>query len=770
MSGAETIRSGGVRRREILKAGAIVVGVGASGALSLFRAPAGAQDGVALAKSLEPGRLATWLTLDGEGRVTAYFGKTEVGMGVSTAIAQVVAEELDVAVEAVTVVLGDTALTPNQGGTSGSTGVRMGANPLRTAAAQLRAALVREAAARLGTAVEDLVTADGVVSVAGDAERRVGYGALAQSLDVEAVELTWNERVGNGMDVVGPAPVKARSDYKIVGASVKRSDIPGKVLAQTEFCGHVSRPGMLHARTLRPPVANAVPVRVDQSSVADIPGVRVVHRDRFLAVAAPREWDAVKAARALRVEWSETEAPFPDGGAIYDHIRAAPARASSFGEASPAAAEIAAVDAAIAGSARVVEAEYEVPFQSHARMAPSIAVADVRADGVTVWNDTQKPHYTRTGIALLLGRPEEDVRVVSMPGAGSYGRSDADEAALEAAFLSSELGAPVRAQWSREEGTAWDPKGPAGVFTARAGLDESGAVTGWRFGAKGFSGWDVYFNCANPGDALIGQQLGHAKTGTDNYGEPGESYGFPNRLLYWETVAPLQEIASPLRTAHLRAPQEFQVHFAHESFVDEAAAASGQDPIAFRLANLENERERHVLEEVRRASGWETRPSPAGARDGDVVTGRGVALATGYGTHVATVCEVEVDRRTGRVRATRVVVAHDCGLVVNPLGLRLTIEGNVVQSLSRTLLEEVAFDPERVTSVDWLTYPILEADLAPDVIEAVMVERPDAPPGGAGEPALVSVPAAIANAVFDATGVRLRRLPLTPERVKAALG
>ncbi len=750
-----------IDRRSVLKGGAaLVFALGTGGGLSILPIrSADAQSRWAAARETDPTRLDTWIAIAESGDVTAFFGKMDMGQGVDTAIAQVVAEELDVDVDRVSVVMGDTHLTPNQGGASGSSGCRLGSIPLRNAAAEARRVLVERASEKLGVPVERLRTQSGAVLVADDSSRRVTYAELIA--DGFERELDWNGQYGNGLLVESGAPRKSPREYRVVGTSVARKDIPGKVLATTEFCHHVTLPGMLHGRTVRPPVANAVPVAVDERSIAHIPGVRVVHVGDFVAVVAEQEWHAIKAARELAVTWSETEPPFPGMEALYDHIRAAPVVAdnsvANFGPRRPYDPQPT-LDA-IAASAVALEAEYELPFQSHARMAPSVGVADVREDEALVFSDTQKPHDTRNGIAKLLGLPPERVRVVWRPGSGSYGRSDADEAAFEAAVLSREVGRPVRVQWMRDEGHAWDPKAPAAVITCKAGLDAAGKLTAWYFRAKGFSGWDVMFNASDPKDTLVGQLLGWTKGDAHNFGVPGESYAFPNAVKFWETIPPLMDRASPLRCAHMRAPQEPQLHFAQECFLDEVAAHAGVDPIELRLSLLTDEREIAVLRAVKELSGWETRPSPRRNVGGDVVTGRGVAINSGFGAHVATVCEVEVDRRTGRIWAKRFFVAHDCGLVINPKGLVATIEGNIVQGVSRTF-EEVRFDERAVRSVDWATYPILDVMDAPESIEVVTIDRPELPPGGAGEPAHVTVPAAIANAVFDATGMRLRRIPL----------
>jgi CO/xanthine dehydrogenase Mo-binding subunit len=772
MSAAQEQTRTALDRREFLQGASLVFALGAAGGITILPLrKAEAQSLAAAPRAIGPTSLDTWLSIDTEGAVTAYFGKMDMGQGVDTAIAQVVAEELDVDVARVAVVMGDTHRTPNQGGASGSSGCRQGAVPLRNAAAEARRVLVARAGVQLGVPVERLNVSNGVVHVGVDRSGNAGEVAYANLIrEGFEAELDWNGQYGNGLLVIGTAEPKSHTAHKVVGTSVARKDIPGKILATTEFCHHVTLPGMLHGRCIRPPVANAVPVSVDASSIEDI-GARVVHKGDFLAVVAESEWQAIKAARQLRVTWSETEPPFPSMEALFDHIRNAPVAADSsragFGGGRPFDAQPSL--AAIASAATKLEAEYEIPFQSHARMAPSIGVADVRDGEALVFSDTQKPHNTRDGIAKLLGLAPEKVRVIWKPGPGSYGRSDADEAAFEAALLSQEIGAPVRVQWMRDEGHAWDPKAPACVISCKAGLDAAGELAAWYFRAKGFSGWDVMFNAADPKDTLVGQLVGFAKGDAHNFGVPEESYAFPSAVKYWETIAALLERASPLRCAHMRAPQEPQLHFAQECFIDEVAHAAGVDPIALRLKHLTDPREIAVLEAVAKLANWQSRTSPVAERNGTVLRGRGVAINSGFGGYVATVCEVEVDRASGRVWPRRFFVAHDCGLIINPQGLRATIEGNIVQGVSRTLFEEVRFDASNVRSVDWVSYPILEAMDAPEDIEIVTINRPELPAGGAGEPAHVTVPAAIGNAVFDATGVRIRRLPLTAERVRASL-
>jgi CO/xanthine dehydrogenase Mo-binding subunit len=419
----------------------------------------------------------------------------------------------------------------------------------------------------------------------------------------------------------------------------------------------------------------------------------------------------------------------------------------------------------------VIEAEYEWPFQSHSSMGPACALVQIGRDGqVTCWTGSQKPHFVAAGVAGTLGVPVEKVRAIWVPGPGSYGRNDADDAACDAAVLAKATGQPVRVQYMRNGGTQWDPKGPASIHRARAGLDADGNVIAYEFVSKGFSRVDVDTNGANPAATLAGQLRGLPLAYVDGFGTPGESYGFPNKLLGWETVAPLLDRASPLRGAHLRDPVGPQIHFASESFMDEVAAAVGMDAVDFRLKYLKDPRDVAVVKAAAEKAGWQSRPSPNKTNTaGGTVSGRGIAYAQRGGTVVAVVSEVDVDRTSGKIWARKFTVAHDCGQIINPDGLKHAIEGNIVQGTSRTLWEEVTFDAKNVTSVDWATYPILDITEAPESIEIVLINRPEVAPSGAGEPSIRAVAAAIANAIYDATGVRIRRVPFSPDRVKAAL-
>ena len=750
-------------RREFLKASGAII-VSAAGPAFVGEALAQTTAAPAGAKPpLVPTELDSWVAILPDGRVTAFFGKMDMGQSLDIAIAQIVADELDVNVDKVDVVMGDTALTCNQGGASGSTGIFSGAKPLRNASAQARRLLVQSASQKLGVPAEQLRVDDGVVSAVSDSSKKVSYAELIGGRHFNH-KVEWNKQTGNAMDIKVEAKPKSPSEYRVVGKSFTRRDLPGKIYRTDKYVTDISLPKMLHARVIRPTRAACTVASVDAASIKKIKGARVVREKDFVAVLAEHEWDAVRASRALKVDWNHAKAsPFPTMAELHNHIRKAPVvkREEPVRKGD--------VEGAFKTAARVVEAEYEWPFQSHASMGPACALADVRPDGVTVWSGSQKPHFVQLGVARLLDIPPEKVHVIWVTGPGSYGRNDAGDAALDAAMLSKLSGRPVRVQGMRNDGIAWDPKGPACVHRARAALDASGKVIAYEFISKGFSRRNIDTNESDPRDSLVGMSLGLPPKPSVDFGVPAETYGFDNKLLAWETIPPLLDSCSPLRSSHLRDPVGPEIHFGSEQFIDELAAATNEDPVAFRLKYVTGPRDAAAIKAAAEKAGWQPRPAPRADRSGDKLTGRGIAYAQRGGTIVAAVAEIEVERKTGRIWAKKVTVAHDCGLVINPEGLRYTIEGNVVHGLSRTLFEEVRFDPDRVTSVDWLSYPILDIADAPGAIEVVLINRPEVPPTGAGEPSIRVIPAAVANAFFDATGVRLRKVPLTPERVKAAL-
>lgn len=748
-----------VSRREFLKtSGALVV----SASMPWIAGSALAQPGAAAKPPLAPEELDSWVAIQPDGRVTAYYGKVDLGQGLEVAIAQIVAEELDVAFDKVNVIMGDTATSLNQGGASSALGIQAGAKPLRNAAAEARRILVDMASKQLDVAPERLAVGDGVIASLDDAGKLVSYADLIGGKYFNS-RVEWNKKTGNQMDVKGKAKPKMPSEYKVVGKPFPRRDVAWKVFGTGSYVTDVSVPGMLHARVIRTPHAGSVPEKVDQRSIRSVKGARVVHEKNFLAVVAEKEWDAVRAARMLKVQWSEPKNPFPSSEKVHEHIRSAPTVKR---DDSDKKGDVA---AAFKNTARVVEAEYEWPFQSHASMGPGCAIVDAKPDRATLWTGTQKPHYARDGVARLLGLSPEKVQGIWVIGPGSYGRNDAGDAALDAALLSKLTGKPVRVQGMRRDGTAWDPKAPASVHRARAALDASGKVVAYEFISRGFSRANIDSNESDPRDSLAGMELGMPPKAGVGFGTPAESYGFDSKLLGWEVVPALLERSSPLRTSHMRDPVGLQIQFASEQFIDELAAATGEDPVAFRLRYLTAPRDQAVVKAAAQKAGWQPRTSPQRERSGDLLKGRGIAYAQRGGTILAVVAEIEVERKTGRIWGRKFTVAHDCGLVVNPEGLRYTIEGGLVQALSRSLFEEVRFDRNMVTSVDWSSYPILEMKDAPESIDVVLINRPEAAPTGAGEATSRVVPAAVANAFFDATGVRLRRAPMTPERVMAAL-
>jgi nicotinate dehydrogenase subunit B len=750
-------------RRDFLKSGgALVVSITVPGSVAIALSQGIATGGTLGGKPpLLPNELDSWIAVLPDGSVTAFFGKMDMGQGVDVAIAQIVAEELDVAFERVNVVMGDTAFTCNQGGASGSTGVQMGGMALRNAAAEARRLLVERGAKKLGVSTGEVTVQDGVVMVPGYPLQKVGYGELVGGQHFHH-QLEWNKSYGNPLKVSGEAKPKDPSQYKVIGKSYPQKVITEKVMGRAQYITDVKVEGMIHARVIRPPAAGCAPVLVDESTIRDIPGARVIREKNFIAVVADREWDAVRAAEKLRIGWGGSCTPFPGTDKLHDYIRAA----QSNGSGAPVNKGDA--EAAMKTAQRVVEAEYEWPLQSHASMGPACAVAQMNGDEPRLWTGSQKPHYGRMGSARICGIEPQKVRATWIMGPGSYGRNDAGDCALDAALLSKLTGRPVRVQYMRHDATAWDPKGPAGVFRGKAGLDAGGKVVAYQFHGKGFSRQDVIQLEADPKDTLAGQLTGWKPKGEIIFQVPSEVYAFDNKRCSWETIAPMLESASPLRTGHFRDPLGAETHFASESFIDEVALAAGADPVAFRLRYLTNERHAAVVKAVAERAGWTGRPNPSRGK-GDVMAGRGVSYTERNGTVVAVIADVEVDRRTGRVWAKKFTVAHDCGQIINPATLKLTIEGNVVQAISRTLLEEVRFDRETVTSVDWVTYPILEMADAPEAIDMVLIDRPSMSPQGAGEPSTRTVPAAIANAIFDATGIRMRRVPITPERMKAAL-
>jgi nicotinate dehydrogenase subunit B len=688
------------RRSVLLGGGALVVSVGAGVTLDTVLSI-----GQAFAQGtkppLTPDQLSSYIAVNGDGRVAAYFGKMDMGHGLHVAIGQIVAEELDVSFRSVKVFMADTATSVNQGGASGSTGIQLGGKQMRVAAAEARRVLVEMAAASLSIPAERLTVSDGVVSAIDDKAKSISYAQLIGGQYFN-VQLDWNKQYGNALYAPGKAQPKDPSEHKVVGQPIKREDIAPKVFCQQDFVTDIKVPGMMHGRMIRPAIAGAVPVKVDDSAVKGIPGARMVWQKGFLGVVADREWDAIQAADKLKVEWSTQEPPFPEQASLFDHIRKAAVRKRMVEQQNGD------VDAAFKTATRIIEADYEWPFQSHASMGPACSLVEIKDGKATCWSGTQKSHFVQEGIATLLQMPVDKVHVIFTPGPGSYGRNDADDCAMDAAVLAQAVGRPVRLQYMRDQGTGWDPKGPASTHRAKAGLNAAGEVIAYEFTSKAFSRVDVDTNGGKPPDTLTGQTLGVALKSGDGFGVPAESYTVANKRLAWETIPPLLDRASPLRTSHLRDPVGPQIHFASESFIDEVAAAVNADPIEFRLRHIKEPRDIAVIKAAAQKANWETRPSPRRDQTGTKVSGRGIAYAQRNGTRIAVIAEVDIDRSTGKIWARKFTVAHDCGQIINPDGLVKCVEGNIVQGVSRALWEEVTFDRNAVTSVDWVTYPILD--------------------------------------------------------------
>ncbi|MBK1660929.1 xanthine dehydrogenase family protein molybdopterin-binding subunit [Paracraurococcus ruber] len=684
----------------------------------------------------------SFLAIGADGRITVYVGKVDLGTGVRTGFAQIAAEELEVPLDRVAVVEGDTALTPDQGPTYGSLSIQIGGVQLRQAAATARAALVAEAARRVGLPAEALRAESGAV-VAPDG-RRLAYAELVGG---KAFSLA-----------VDPgATIKPPEQRRIVGRPVPRVDIPDKVFGRFRYVHDLKVPGMLHGRAVRPPAMGATAEAVDEASVAGIPGiVKVVHEKGFVGVVAETEWAAIRAQQALKVRWSAW-AGLPDQAKLWEHVRATPVgqRQVTSEKGDPAAA--------IQGAARRLSASYDFAIHTHGSMGPSCAVAEFKDGRLTSWSASQATHNLRKQLAMMLGLPVEQVRCIYLEGAGCYGRNGHEDAAADAALLARAVGRPVRVQWMRAEEHGWDPKGPPTLIDLRAGLDAQGKVVGWESEAyipKG-AGGNV--------DLVAADLAGLPKESLLSPGNIVHNLAQPYALPAVRTVCHRLE-TTPFRPSWIRTPGRMQNTYANEAFLDELAAAAGADPIEYRLSVLDDPRGREVLERVARLANWQTRPSPRRDQTGEVLRGRGVTYVKYelVRTYVAGVAEVEVNRRSGDIRVTRFFCAHDCGQVINPDAVKAQIEGNVVSTVSRTLLEELTFDRSTVTSLDWAGYRTIAFPQVPEIV-IELIDRPADRPWGAGEPAAAVVPSAVSNAVFDATGVRLRSVPFTPAKVRAAL-
>ncbi|HEY9348294.1 MAG TPA: molybdopterin cofactor-binding domain-containing protein [Inquilinus sp.] len=725
-----------IDRRSLLHTGA--------GLLVSFALPCMARAETGVAQSgLKPVAIAevdSFLAIGRDGSVTVYSGKVDLGTGVRTALVQIAADELDVSLDRVGLVTGDTALTPDQGPTYGSLSIESGGQQIRQAAATARKALIDLAAARLQTETAALTTRAGRVAAG---QRSVGYEEL---LAGKAFSLRVDPTI----------PTKDWRAFTLIGTPVARVDIPSKCTGCFTYMQDVRVEGMLHGRVVRPPAMGAVLKSVDPASAQAVAGfVKLVREENFLGVVSRTEWGAIQAAQALQAEWSDW-AGLPDQATLFEHVRATPVAKEEITSSSGD------VDAALHGAARRLHATYDFAIHTHGSIGPSCAVAQFVDGALTCWTASQSTHSLRGQLATMLGIPVEAVHCIYVDGAGCYGRNGHEDAAADAALLSRAMGGTaVRVQWMRADEHVWDPKGPPTLLDMEAGLDADGTVVAWR---------SELFAPATVGSIvplLPAELAGTASTGGTVPGTVIGNLAVPYAIPAVHTQAQRLE-TTPFRPAWIRSPGRMQNTFANEGFLDECAAAAGADPLAFRLKLLSDPRAVEVLQRLAKLSGWQQRPSPR-SPSGDVLRGRGLAyvhydLAR---AHVGTVAEVEVTRSTGAIRVARLFVAQDCGQIINPDGIRNQIEGNMVQTTSRCLMEEVTFDRSTVTSQDWSSYPIITF---PDVPEVVidLIDRPSEKAFGAGEPSAAVVPAAISNAVFDAAGIRLRSVPITPAKVLAA--
>jgi CO/xanthine dehydrogenase Mo-binding subunit len=741
------------RRAFLASSGALVVGFAWAGAAAASAPTPVATPKLDPAKVVDKGRVEAFVAIHGDGRATVYTGKVDLGNGSRTAMAQLAADELDLPFDRITLVMGDTGTTPDQWLPGASLTIAQGGIELRRACATARAALLARGAAKLGLAPEGASCRDGAAFAKADTARRVGYGELAA---LAPLQLAVDPKV----------VLKKPADYQWIGKPVPRVDIPAKLSGEWTFVHDFRLPGMLHARVLRPGATGASLLSFDDSAAKKVDGfVRSVRKGDFLAVLAKTEWGAIKAMRAVKARWGGAE-PLPDPATVFDHWRslrlAKEDVTQNVGDARAALA-------ASSNPARKLKARYDFAVQTHASMGPSCAVADFRDGQLTVWSASQATHSLVTEIAPIVGLPAEKVRIVYLEGSGCYGRNGHEDASADAALLAVLGGQRVRVQWMRDDEMARSPKSPPRSIDLEAALDENGDILAWQ------GDFWIALNHIVAFKPLDFPLLAASETGLPRPGNwvgflfqnSGVGYTLPNVRVNTRHVE-----RAFFRSAHLRSPGRIENTFANESFIDELAFAAKADPAEYRLRYLKDPRGVAVVHKAMARAKWQPRAglNPDAGGSGDVARGRGISYLrySNNNTYVAAVADVAVNRKTGEIKVERVCIAHDCGLVVNPDGTINQIEGGTIQTVSRTLTEAVRWDRREVLSRDWLSYPILRHDQVPRV-EVDLIDRPDQPTFAAGEPTPCAIPAAIANAVFDATGARLREIPFTPDKVKAAL-
>ncbi len=751
MSSAKQIPSPTFPRREFLKAGgALIIGFSSADMIgdALFAQGTTAAGRGALAGPPDAKQIDTWLAIHADNTATVYIGYVELGQGSTTSLLQIAAEELDLDMSQVSTVRLDTNITPNQGGTYSSSSIARGSPAIRTAAAEARQALLQLGSKTMGAPVERLTVSKGVVTVG-------GMGGEAQSV-------TYGELIGDkqfNLAFTGTAPVKPVAEYKLVGKRPVRNDIPDKVSGKYVYLQHVRLPGMWHARVVRPRGQSAYGsgakvASLDESSIANIPGARVLRKGDFVGVVAEREWEAVRAARDLKITW-DIPALLPTSEGVYDAMRA-----EKTGDR--VVLQRGDVDAAVSNAAHVATGHYRGPYQAHAPFGPNGALADVTPDSALVISSTQDVYATRNTLAGILGLPAQKVRVQYYEGSGTYGHSCYDDVAQAAAILSQLAGKPVRLQFMRWDEHGWDLYGPAHVGEIRAAADANGKIVAYQY-----DGWHHNWSAVETSAQLaLGTPASEWRDGAAQMVNPsdcGGMYDIPNVRLTNHHVPGMNY----LRGAWLRSPLDLSFSFASEQTIDELARQAGIDAYEFRKRNITNANWMGVLDAVAQASKWESRPPAAKLSNAKIASGRGIGLGTHLTSYGGAVAEIEVNKETGKVAVKHLYGAIDAGLAVNPAFIENQISGQLVQTASRMLHEEVTFNKTNVTSLDWNSYPILRFEECPEVTP-VVVQRLDQKSTGAGEEVMAAAAGAIACAFFDATGVHMREFPLTPKRVLAA--